>query len=126
MALCKIVAGSGGGGTLTPAIGGMMTTHSSGTGIKPFAYYNIEDASLVSYSNGKVIINRKGKYVINFYMYQNVSANQELDIGGVQQTVDTGYSTFTADLNVNDEIYFNRISGASQVTIYSMDVALVL
>lgn len=115
---------SGGGGNVTSVIGGYCSSM-TGTGVKGYTYYNLEDSSLASYSNSKITINQKGRYRIGFFIRDTGAYSQTLVIGSKSETVTpTAYYTFTENLNVGDEIYLNR-TNSSGSTSFSLDVDLL-
>lgn len=114
----------GGGGNVTPVIGGYCSSM-TGTGVKGYTYYNLENSSLASYSNSKITINQKGRYRIGFFIRDTGAYSQTLVMGSKSETVtSTAYYTFTENLNVGDEIYLNR-TNSSGSTSFSLDVDLL-
>jgi hypothetical protein len=125
MAIIKVDYGTIGGiSNITPVISG-YTSSTTGTGIKGYEVYKLQDSSIASYSSGTITINKKGIYRIGVFLTDLGSYTQRLVIGGENISITaTNYYSFIRELNVGDTIYFNRID-ISGTTKFSLDVDLL-
>lgn len=113
-----------GGTNITPVISG-YTTSTTGTGIKGYEVYKLQDSSIASYSSGTITINKKGIYRVGVFLTDLGSYTQRLVIGSENISItSTNYYSFIRELNVGDTIYFYRLD-ISGTTKFSLDVDLL-